>query len=102
MIFFANVDTFQLLGLQCGLRGAFECIKQFSETDFSGDLKQMTLPTLVIHGTDDQIVPIDAAERAAVKLLPNGVLKEYAGTSYAIPQMNKDQLNAELLTFIGS
>ena len=97
-----RIDTFQLLGLQCGLRGAFECIKQFSETDFSGDLKQMTIPTLVIHGTDDQIVPIGAAGRAAVKLLPNGVLKEYAGAPHAIPQMNKDQLNADLLTFIGS
>ena len=97
-----KIDAFQLQGLQCGLRGAYECIKQFSETDFSGDLKQMTIPTLVIHGTDDQIVPIGAAGRAAVKLLPNGVLKEYAGASHGIPQMNKDQLNADLLTFIGS
>ena len=96
-----KVDAFQLQGLLCGLRGAYECIKQFSETDFSGDLKQMAIPTLVIHGSDDQIVPIDAAGRAAVKILPNGVLKEYAGASHGIPQMNKDQLNADLLNFIG-
>lgn len=97
-----KIDTFQLLGLQCGLRGAYECIKQFSETDFSSDLKKMSIPTLVIHGDDDQIVPIGAAGRAAVKLLPNGTLKEYAGAPHAIPQMRKDQLNADLLAFIAS
>lgn len=93
-------DTFELLGLQCGLRGAYECIKQFSETDFSGDLKKMTLPTLVIHGDDDQIVPIDASARAAIKLLPNGTLKVYAGAPHAVPQVNKDLLNADLLAFV--
>ena len=97
-----KIDTFQLLGMQCGLRGAYECIKQFSETDFSGDLKKMSIPTLVIHGGDDQIVPIDASARAAVKLLPKGVLKVYEGASHAIPQMNKDQLNADLLAFLKS
>ena len=95
-----KIDTFQLLGMQCGLRGAYECIKQFSETDFSGDLKKMTIPTLVIHGDDDQIVPIDASARAAIKLLPNGTLKEDKGGSHAIPQMNKDELNADLLAFL--
>lgn len=93
-------DTFEILGLQCGLRGAFECIKQFSETDFSEDLKKMTIPTLVIHGDDDQIVPIKAAALAAVKLLPNPTLNIYAGASHAIPIMNKDKLNADLLAFI--
>ena len=97
-----KIDTFQLLGMQCGLRGAYECIKQFSETDFSGDLKKMTIPTLVIHGDDDQIVPIDASARAAIKLLPKGTLKEYKGASHAIPQMNKDELNADLLAFLRS
>lgn len=93
-------DTFEILGLQCGLRGAFECIKQFSETDFTEDLKKMSIPTLVIHGDDDQIVPIKPAALAAVKLLPNATLKVYAGASHAIPQMNKDQLNADLLAFV--
>ena len=93
-------DTFEILGLQCGLRGAFECIKQFSETDFTEDLKKMAIPTLVIHGDDDQIVPIKAAALAAVKLLPNPTLNVYAGASHAIPTMNKDKLNADLLAFI--
>lgn len=95
-----KINTFELLGSQCGLRGAYECIKQFSETDFSEDLKKMTIPTLVVHGDDDQIVPIKAAALAAVKLLPNPTLKVYAGASHAIPQMNKDQLNADILAFI--
>lgn len=93
-------DAFEILGLQCGLRGAYECIKQFSETDFSEDLKKMTIPTLVIHGDDDQIVPIGAAGLAAVKLLPNPTLKVYKGAPHGIPQMNKDQLNADLLAFL--
>lgn len=93
-------DAFEIQGLQCGLRGAFECIKQFSETDFTEDLKKMAIPTLVIHGDDDQIVPIDASARAAVKLLPTSKLIEYAGGAHGLPQMNKDQLNADLLAFI--
>ena len=93
-------DTFEALGQQCGLRGAYECIKQFSETDFTEDLKKMTFPTLVIHGDADQIVPIKAAGQAAVKILPNGTLKVYAGAPHGIPQMNKDMLNADILAFI--
>ena len=93
-------DSFEIQGLQCGLRGAFECIKQFSETDFTEDLKKMSIPTLVIHGDDDQIVPIKAAALAAVKLLPPATLKVYAGASHAIPQMNKTQLNNDLLAFL--
>ena len=95
-----RVDTFQLLGLQCGLRGAYECIKQFSETDFSHDLRKMTIPTLVIHGDDDQIVPIGAAALAAVKLLPSPTLNIYAGAPHAIPQVFKDRLNDDLLAFL--
>ena len=95
-----RVDTFQLLGLQCGIRGAYECIKQFSETDFSQDLKKMTIPTLVVHGDDDQIVPIGAAARAAVKLLPNPTLEIYAGGCHALPQVFKDRLNTDLLAFL--
>ncbi len=95
-------DTFEALGQQCGLRGAYECIKQFSETDFTEDLKKMSIPTLVIHGDADQIVPIKAAGQAAVKILPNGTLKVYAGAPHAIPQMNKDMLNADILAFLKS
>ena len=95
-----QIDEFQRLGLQCGLRGAFECIKQFSETDFTEDLRKMRIPTLVVHGDDDQIVPIGASANAAVKILPQGTLKVYAGAPHAIPQMFKDQLNTDLLAFL--
>lgn len=93
-------DTFWMQGMMAGIRGAYECIKQFSETDFTEDLKKMTLPTLVIHGDDDQIVPIGPSAMAAVKLLKNARLEIYKGGSHAIPQMNKDKLNADLLAFL--
>ena len=93
-------ETFTALGMQSGLRSSYECVKQFSETDFTEDLKKMTLPTLVIHGDDDQIVPIAASANNAVKLLKNGRLEVYKGGSHAIPQMNKDKLNGDLLAFL--
>ena len=68
-------DTFVLLGMQCGLRGAYECIKQFSETDFTEDLKKMMLPTLILHRDDDQIVPIGASAIAASRILKNARLE---------------------------
>ena len=95
-----QIDEFQRLGLQCGIRGAYECIKQFSETDFTDDLRKMRIPTLVIHGDDDQIVPIGASARAAVRILPQGTLNVYAGAPHAIPQIFKDQLNADLFNFL--
>ena len=93
-------DTFTTLGMQSSLRSSYECVKQFSETDFTEDLKKISIPTLVIHGDDDQIVPIAASANNAVKLLKNGRLSVYKGGSHAIPQMNKDQLNADLLAFL--
>ncbi len=93
-------DTFWMLGMQCGLRAAYECIKQFSETDFTEDLKKMTVPTLVLHGDDDQIVPIGASAMAATKLLKNAKLEVYKGGSHALPLMNKDKMNADLLAFL--
>ena len=93
-------DTFTALGMQSSLRSAYECVKQFSETDFTEDLKKMTLPTLIIHGDDDQIVPIAPSAIAASKILKNNRLEVYKGGSHAIPQMNKDRLNADLLTFL--
>ena len=95
-----QIDEFQRLGLQCGIRGAYECIKQFSETDFTADLRKMQIPTLVIHGDDDQIVPIGASALAAVKVLPQATLNVYKGAPHAIPQIFKDQLNADLLNFL--
>lgn len=93
-------DTFTTLGMQSSLRSSYECVKQFSETDFTDDLKKMTLPTLVIHGDDDQIVPIAPSAIAAAKILKNARLEIYKGGSHAIPQMNKDKLNADLLAFM--
>ena len=93
-------DTFTMLGLQSSLRTSYECVKQFSETDFSEDLKAMVLPTLIIHGDDDQIVPIKPSAIAASKILKNNRLEIYKGGSHAIPQMNKDKLNADLLAFL--
>ena len=93
-------DTFTTLGMQSSLRSSYECVKQFSETDFTEDLKKMTLPTLIIHGDDDQIVPIAPSAIAASKILKNARLEVYKGGSHAIPQMNKDKLNADLLAFL--
>ena len=92
-------DTFLMQGLMTGLRGAYECIKQFSETDFTQDLRKITVPTLIVHGDDDQIVPITASAIAASKILKNSRLAIYKGAPHAIPQMNKDKLNADLLAF---
>ena len=93
-------DTFWMQGMMTGIRGAYECIKQFSETDFTEDLKKMTIPTLIIHGDDDQIVPINASAIAASKILKNARLEVYKGGSHALPQMSKDRLNADLLAFL--
>ena len=93
-------DTFTTLGMQSSLRTSYECVKQFSETDFTEDLKKITIPTLVIHGDDDQIVPIGASANAAMKLLKNARLEVYKGGSHAPASMNKDKLNADLLAFL--
>lgn len=93
-------DTFWMQGMMTGIRGAYECIKQFSETDFTEDLKKMTIPTLIIHGDDDQIVPIGTSAMATSKMLKNARLEVYKGAPHAIPQMNKDKLNADLLAFL--
>jgi len=93
-------DTFRNQGMQCGIKNAYDCIKQFSETDFTADLKKITVPTLVVHGDDDQIVPIDAAGRAAAKLVKNATLLVYEGAPHGLPTTHKARLNADLLAFI--
>lgn len=93
-------DTFWLQGMQCSVRAAYECVKQFSETDFTEDLKKMNVPTLVIHGDDDQIVPIDITARRAVEFLPQGRLAVYEGAPHGLTFTHKDRLNAELLAFL--
>ena len=86
--------------MQAGAKNTFECIKAFSETDFTEDLKQFDVPTLIIHGDDDQIVPIGAAALHSSKLVRNATLKIYAGAPHGLAATHKDQLNADLLEFI--
>ena len=93
-------QSFLFQGLQCSIRSAHACIKQFSETDFSADLHKMTIPTLVIHGDDDQIVPLATTARRAVEMLPQGRLSVFEGAGHGLPATHKDRLNAELLAFL--
>nr|WP_245643643.1 alpha/beta hydrolase [Roseateles chitosanitabidus] len=92
-------DSFWLQGMQGSLKSQFDCIKQFSETDFTEDLKKINVPTLIIHGDDDQIVPIGNSAELSVKLVPNAKLKVYPGGSHGLAATAKDQLNADLLAF---
>ena len=91
------VDWFWMQGMLAGHKNTYDCIKAFSETDFTEDLKQFDFPTLVVHGDDDQIVPIDAAGRASAKPIRKSVLKVYAGVPHGLTDTHKDQLNADLL-----
>ena len=94
------MDSFWRQGMQSGHKNAFDCIKAFSETDFTEDLKKFDVPTLVLHGDDDQIVPIGAAALLSVKLIKNSTLKIYAGAPHGLGYTHKDQLNADLLAFL--
>lgn len=93
-------DAFWLQGMQGGIAGQYDCIKQFSETDFTEDLKKIDVPTLVVHGDDDQIVPIDGAARLTAKLVKNATLKVYPGAPHGLAVTHQDQLNSDLLAFI--
>ena len=92
-------DSFWLDGMLCGYPGAYLCIKVFSETDFTEDCKQIDVPTLIVHGDDDQIVPIAASAALSSKLIKNSELKIYKGGPHGLPSTMKDQLNADLLQF---
>ncbi|RZA29043.1 MAG: alpha/beta hydrolase [Lysobacteraceae bacterium] len=87
-------------GMLSGHKNAYDCIKAFSETDFTGDLGKFDVPTLIIHGDDDQIVPIGASAMLSSKLVPGAVLKIYPGGSHSLGDTSKDQLNADLLEFL--
>jgi non-heme chloroperoxidase len=93
------IDSFWLAGMLAGHKNAYDSIAAFSATDFTEDLKRFDRPTLIIHGTDDQIVPIDAAARAAAKLLPHAKLIEYDGAPHGLADTHKERLNADLLAF---
>ena len=93
-------DSFWLQGMMAGYKNALDCIKAFSETDFTEDLKKFDVPTLIMHGDDDQIVPIDASAMLSAKLVQGSTLKVYPGLSHGMCTINKDQINADLLGFI--
>ncbi len=94
------MESTRNVAMQAGLRATLECVKSFSTTDFRRDLSSFKVPTLVIHGDDDQVVPIYAAGRAAVKGIANATLIEYEGAPHAIPVTHRDRLTEDLLAFI--
>jgi non-heme chloroperoxidase len=96
------IQTWWLQGMMTGHKNAYDCIKAFSETDFTEDLKKIDVPTLIVHGDDDQIVPIDASGRLSAKLVKGSTLKIYPGGTHALGDTSKDQLNADLLAFARS
>ena len=91
-----------LQGMLGGVKAHYDCIKAFSETDFTEDLKKINIPVLVMHGDDDQIVPIGAAGLLSAKILKNATLKVYPGFPHGMPATNADQINADLLSFFKS
>jgi non-heme chloroperoxidase len=95
-------DAFWSQGMQAGIRAAYECVKVFSETDFTEDLKKIDIPVLVAHAEDDQIVPIKAAGELSATLLPQGVLKVYPGGSHGLQGDYEQAFNKDLLEFIAS
>jgi non-heme chloroperoxidase len=95
-------DSFWLQGMQASIIGAYDSIKAFSETDQTEDLKNIDVPTLVIHGDADQIVPIDDSGRLSAKIVRNGTLKVIPGAPHGLCTTHADQVNAELLAFLES
>lgn len=97
-------DSFWLWGMQVGLKGALDCIKAFSETDFTEDLKRFDIPTLIVHGDDDQIVPISASAQKSAQLVKQATLKIYPGAPHGLSMVgsHKDAFNTDLLAFINS
>lgn len=96
------IQSWWMQGMMSGFKNAYDCIKAFSETDFTEDLKNFDVPTLIIHGDDDQIVPIGASAHLSIKLVPGATLKIYPGGSHSLGDTAKDQLNADLLAFARS
>jgi non-heme chloroperoxidase len=92
-------DSFWLQGMLCGLKAAYDCVKVFSETDFTEDLKKFDVPTLILHGDDDQIVPIGSAALMSSKIVKGAILKVYPGAPHGMCSTLKDQVNDELLGF---
>jgi non-heme chloroperoxidase len=95
-------ESFWLQGMMAGMPASYFCIKAFSETDHTEDLKKFDVPTLILHGDDDQIVPIGASALISSKIVSGATLKVYPGLSHGLCTINKDQINTDLLAFIKS
>lgn len=93
-------DAFWAQSMAAGLKGAYDCIKQFSEQVFIEDLKKFDIPTLIIHGDDDQIVPIADSAHQSVKLVKGAALKVYPGAPHGLPVTHRDEFNGDLLAFL--
>jgi len=93
-------EAFWLQGMQAGYKAVFDCIKAFSETDLTEDLKKVDVPTLIIHGDDDQIVPIGASAMRSSQLVKGATFKIFKGAPHGLAETHRDQLNAELLEFL--
>jgi non-heme chloroperoxidase len=93
-------DSFWLQAMLAGMRPVYECLKAISETDFTADLKRFDVPTLIIHGDDDQIVPIGAAARRSIELVADAKLVVYPGAPHGLPSTHKDRVNQDLLAFV--
>ncbi len=96
------LDAFFMQGMAGSIKSEYDCIKAFSETDFTDDLRKISVPTLVIQGDDDQIVPIGIASQKTVKIAPNAKLIVYPGAPHGLPVTHADKLNADLLAFLES
>ncbi len=95
-------DMFWLWSMQVGLVGAYDCIKAFSETDFNEDLKRFAIPTLIIHGEDDQFVPLADTAMLTAKIVKGAILKTYPGAPHGLTATHKDRFNEDLLSFLKS
>jgi non-heme chloroperoxidase len=95
-------QSFWLMGMQGGIKGEYDCIHEFSEVDYTADLKKIDKPTLVIHGDDDQIVPIAASGAKTTKIVKGAQLKVYKGGSHGLAQVDPDTFNADVLAFVRS
>jgi non-heme chloroperoxidase len=94
------IDNWWRQGMMCGVKAAYDCIKAFSETDFTEDLKKIDVPTLVMHGDDDQVVPIGASAMLSSKLVRHAQLKVYKGYPHGMATTQHDVVNTDLLTFL--
>jgi non-heme chloroperoxidase len=95
-------DKWWLQGMMGGVKAGYDCIKAFSETDFTEDLKKFDVPTLIMHGEDDQIVPIVASGLLSAKIVKNATLKVYPGFPHGMPTTHHEQINNDLLAFLKS